>query len=103
MGGTPPIPPRGDRMRRGLLRALPKRVAGSFGRLRQRQLCSTSPAANFSTKNHHKTIKIKDSEAEILRTPIKIEKLSLWNRTWNKFIMNFEFHRFLEGLYFMCF
>ena len=35
-------------------------------------------------------------EAEILRTPIKIEKLSLWNRTWNEFIMNFEFHRFLE-------
>ena len=47
-------------------------------------------------KNHHKTMKIEDSEAEILRTPIKIEKLSLWNRSRSGFIMNFEFHGFLE-------
>ena len=65
--------------------------------------CSTPPAANFSTKNHHKTMIFEDSEAEILRTPIKIEKLSLWNRTWSEFIMNFEFHGFLGGffLYFL--
>ena len=44
-------------------------------------------------------MKIEVPEAEILRTPIKIEKLSLWNRTWNEFIMNFEFHRFLEGFF----
>ena len=48
-------------------------------------------------------MKIKVPEAEILRTPIKIEKLSLWNRTWNEFIMNFEFHRFLEVFFFVCF
>ena len=42
-------------------------------------------------------------EAEILRTPIKIEKLSLWNRTWNEFIMNFEFHCFLDGFFFIFF
>ena len=60
---------------------------------------STPPAAKVETKNHHKTMKIEVSEAEILRTPIKIEKLSLWNRTWNEFIMNFEFHRFLEGFF----
>ena len=47
-------------------------------------------------KNHHKIMKIEDSEAEILRTPIKIEKLSLWNRTGSGFIMNFEFHGFFE-------
>ena len=57
---------------------------------------SAALAAKVSTKNHHKTMKIKVPEAEILRTPIKIEKLSLWNRTWNEFIMNFEFHRFLN-------
>ena len=31
----------------------------------------------------------------MLRTPIKIEKLSFWNRTASGFIMNFEFHGFL--------
>ena len=41
-------------------------------------------------------MKIKVPEAEILRTPIKIEKLSLWNRSRSGFIMNFEFHGFLE-------
>ena len=64
---------------------------------------STPPAAKVSTKNHHKTMKIKVSEAEILRTPIKIEKLSLWNRTWSEFIMNFEFHCFLAGFFFFFF
>ena len=54
-------------------------------------------------KNHHKTMKIEDSEAEILRTPIKIEKLSWRNRSGSGFIMNFEFHGFLGGffLYFL--
>ena len=60
---------------------------------------STPPAAKVETKNHHKTMIFEVPEAEILRTPIKIEKLSLWNRTWNEFIMNFEFHRFLEGFF----
>ena len=41
-------------------------------------------------------MKIEVPEAEILRTPIKIEKLSLWNRSRSGFIMNFEFHIFLE-------
>ena len=54
------------------------------------------PGAKVETKNHHKTMKIKVPEAEILRTPIKIEKLSLWNRSRSGFIMNFEFHRFLD-------
>ena len=54
------------------------------------------PGAKVETKNHHKTMKIKVPEAEILRTPIKIEKLSLWNRSRSGFIMNFEFHTFLE-------
>ena len=57
---------------------------------------STPPAAKFSMKNHHKTMKFKVPEAEILRTPIKIEKLSLWNRSRSGFIMNFEFHRFVK-------
>ena len=47
-------------------------------------------------KNHHKTMIFEDSEAEILRTPIKIEKLSWWNRSGVEFIMNFEFHGFLK-------
>ena len=55
---------------------------------------STSPEAKVSTKNHYTTMKIKVPEAEILRTPIKIEKLSLWNRTGSGFIMNLEFHGF---------
>ena len=42
----------------------------------------------------HKTMKIKVPEAEILRTPIKIEKLSLRNRSGSGFTMNFEFHGF---------
>ena len=37
-------------------------------------------------------MKFEDSEAEILRTPIRIEKLSLRNRSGGGFIMNFEFH-----------
>ena len=53
---------------------------------------STPPAAKVETKNHYKTMKIEVPEAEILRTPIKIEKLSLWNRSRSGFIMNFEFH-----------
>ena len=53
---------------------------------------STPPGAKVSTKNHHKTMKIKVPEAEILRTPIKIEKLSVWSVTLSEFIMNFEFH-----------
>ena len=40
-------------------------------------------------------MKIEVPEAEILRTPIKIEKLSLRNRSGGGFIMNFEFHGFL--------
>ena len=64
---------------------------------------STSLGAKVSSENHHKTMKIKVPEAEILCTPIKIEKLSLWNRTWDEFIMNFEFHRFLEGFCFRIF
>ena len=64
---------------------------------------STPPAAKVETKNHHKTMIFGVSEAEILRTPIKIEKLSLWNRSRSRFIMNFEFHGFLGGffLYFL--
>ena len=57
---------------------------------------STPPEAKVSMKNHHKTMKIKVPEAEILRTPTKIEKLSRWNRTRSGFILNFEFHRFLK-------
>ena len=41
-------------------------------------------------------MKIKVPEAEILRTPIKIEKLSLWNRSRSGFVMNFKFHGFLD-------
>ena len=58
--------------------------------------CSIPPRPNFSTKNHHKTMKFEDSEAEILRTPIKIEKLSLWNKSGSEFVMNLEFHGFLR-------
>ena len=57
---------------------------------------STPSGAKVETKNHNKTMKIKVPEAEILRTPIKIEKLSLWNRSRGGFIMDFEFHGFLE-------
>ena len=57
---------------------------------------STPPAAKVETKNLYKTMKINAPEAEILRTPNKIEKLSLWNRSRSGFIMNFEFHTFLE-------
>ena len=57
---------------------------------------STPPAAKVETKNHHKTMKIEVSEAEILRTPIKNEKLSLWNRSGGEFRMNFEIHGFLK-------
>ena len=64
---------------------------------------STPPAAEVSTKNHHKTMIFEVPEAEILRTPIKIEKLSLWNTTWSEFTVIFLFHRFLEGLFFICF
>ena len=41
-------------------------------------------------------MKIEVPEAEILRTPIKIKKLSLWNRSGSGFIENFEFYLFLE-------
>ena len=41
-------------------------------------------------------MKIKGPEAQILRTPVKIEKLSLWNWTLSGFIMNLEFHGFLD-------
>ena len=58
-------------------------------------------AAKVETKNHHKTMIFEVPEAEILRTPIKIEKLSIWNRSRSEFIMNFEFHRFLEGFFFI--
>ena len=58
---------------------------------------STPPAAKVETKNHHKTMKIKVPEAEILRTPIKIEKLSVWSVTLSEFIMNFKIHGLLEG------
>merc|ERR1712061_609911 len=42
---------------------------------------STPPEAKVSTKNHYETMNIKVPEAEILPTPTKIERLSLWNRT----------------------
>ena len=50
-------------------------------------------------------MKIKVPEAEILRTPIKIEKLSVWSVTFSEFIMNFEFHGFFDTffLYFFNF
>ena len=35
-------------------------------------------------------MKIEVPEAEILRTPIKIEKLSLWSVTLSECIMNFK-------------
>ena len=54
------------------------------------------PGAKVETKNHHKTMKIKAPEAQILRTPVKIEKLSCWNRTRIEFIMNLKFHGFLD-------
>ena len=57
---------------------------------------STPPAAKVETKNHHKTMKIKAPEAQILRTPVKIEKLSCWNRSRIEFIMNLKFHGFLD-------
>ena len=63
---------------------------------------STPLEAKVSTKNHHKTMKIKVSEAEILRTPIKIEKLSVWSVTFSEFIMSFEFHGFFDT-YFLYF
>ena len=53
----------------------------------------------IETKNHHKTMKIKVPEAQILRTPIKIEKLSRWNLTLSEFIMNFEFHGFFDTFF----
>ena len=53
---------------------------------------STPLEAKAETKKHYKTMKIKVPEAEILRTPTKIEKLSFWNRTGSEFIMNSKFH-----------
>ena len=41
-------------------------------------------------------MKIKTPEAQILRTPVEIEKLSFWNRSRSGFIMNLEFHGFLD-------
>ena len=55
---------------------------------------STPPRAKVERKNHHKLVEIELPEAEILRTPIKIEKLSWRNRSGSGFIMNFEFHVF---------
>ena len=55
---------------------------------------SIPSGAKVDAKNHHKTMKFKVPEAEILRTPIKTEKLSLWNRSGIGFTMNFEFHGF---------
>ena len=52
--------------------------------------------AKVETKNHYKTMRIEVPEAEILRTPVKIEKLSFWNRTRIEFIMNLKFHGFLD-------
>ena len=60
-------------------------------------------AAEVETKNHHKTMKFGVPEAEILRTPIKIEKLSLWNRSGGEFIMIFEFHGFQRKNIFLYF
>ena len=60
---------------------------------------STPPAAKVETKNHHKTMIFEVPEAEILRTPIKIEKLSRWNPTLSEFIMNFEFHCFFDTFF----
>ena len=48
-------------------------------------------------------MKIKVPEAEIVRTPIKIEKLSVWSVTLSEFIMNVEFHGFWEGVFFVFF
>ena len=45
-------------------------------------------------------MKIKVPEAKILRTPIKIEKLSVCNRTGSGFVMNLEFHGFQRKTYF---
>ena len=64
---------------------------------------SAPPEAKVETKNHHKTMKIKVPEAEILRTPIKIEKLSLWSRSGSGFTMNFEFHGFQKKHIFLYF
>ena len=63
------------------------------------------PGAKVETENHHKTMKFKAPEAEILRTPIKIEKLSLRNRSGSGFTMNFEFHGFQKKkrFFFFCF
>ena len=59
-------------------------------------ISETPPGAKVSSKNHHKTMIFGVPEAEILRTPIKIEKLSVWSVTFSEFIVNFEFHGFLE-------
>ena len=61
---------------------------------------STPLGAKVWTKNQQTTMKIKVPEAEILRTPIKIEKLSLWNWTLSGFLMNSEFHGFQMKKYF---
>ena len=57
---------------------------------------STPLGAKVLTKNHHKTMKIKVPEAEILRTPITIIKLRLWNRSGSEFRKIFEFHIVLK-------
>ena len=55
---------------------------------------STPPGAKFSSKNHYKTMIFGVLEAEILRTPIKIEKLRRWSVTLSEFRKNFKFHIF---------
>ena len=58
--------------------------------------CRHPSGAKVETKNHHDTMKIKAPEVQIFRTPIKIGKPSLWNWTLGGFIMNLEFHGFLD-------
>ena len=57
---------------------------------------STPLEAKVSTTNHYKTMKIKVPEAEILRTPIKIEKLSVWNCSEVKFVFFQIFNCFFK-------
>ena len=41
-------------------------------------------------------MKVNVPKAEILSTAAKDEKLSLWNRTRSEFILDLEFHGFLD-------
>ena len=71
-------------------------VHNSTLRVPRKAAYSTPPRAKVERKNHYKLVEIEVPEAEILRTPIKIEKLSLRNRSGSGFTMNFEFHRLLN-------